>query len=712
MLNCADYSHNKELLSSVLFGYQKGAFTGAEEDRVGLLENADGGVLFLDEMHRLAPADQEKLFLFMDKGCFCRLGETVGWRTAQVRLIFATTESFDDALIATLKRRIPLVVTLPAFICRPLQERMEIVQHFFMQEAKKLECDISVKGAVIQELITGKIMGNVGGLRNQVQLLCAMASSLNRGEGMLTIEAKHRELGDFGVGAKNTWNMLISYKGTPDTEKLYLPPTLDFFQESANFEEICNHLQAMPFSLNTHNKLFEKVVGLALGKHGRYWGIPITEKMNKKLAFCVQALSQKQPVPSVTLEERSKHNKAFTLAKPIAHDVADWLQLSQENLEVYFAAVFADYVTQEFRLPALLLAHGESTAASIAGVVNGLCQEYIFEWIDMPMNTTAEELVARVKTSVTKMDTKQGLVVLVDMGSLAELYRPIQNLLQGALLIVNYLSTPIALDIGLKITQGMRMQELIETSQNKHKVEFRYYEGVSKHNNIIISCISGMGIAQKLKERLLPYFTEKNMDIVAMEFNELSRIVKNSPTALRQTKCIVTTGSLHSEQVPVLEIHDILELNGIPMALKKVLSSEDYEFIEKVVVDFFTVEGISKQLTILNPISIHEDVSPIIQKYEDWVGYSFENYLKVNLLMHISVLVERLMLRESTYKKEMKLPYTQKQQDFISFSNKQFAPICRKYNITFPEEEALLLWEIMSHALERQQENRMISLEM
>ena len=65
--NCADYANNPELLSANLFGYKKGAFTGAEKDTIGLIEAADGGYLFLDEVHRLSPEGQEKLFLFWIK---------------------------------------------------------------------------------------------------------------------------------------------------------------------------------------------------------------------------------------------------------------------------------------------------------------------------------------------------------------------------------------------------------------------------------------------------------------------------------------------------------------------------------------------------------------------------------------------------------------------------------------------------------------------
>ena len=74
--NCADYSNNPQLLFSQLFGYTKGAFSGADSDKPGLVEMADGSMLFLDEIHRLSPEGQETLFNLMDYGTFRRLGET------------------------------------------------------------------------------------------------------------------------------------------------------------------------------------------------------------------------------------------------------------------------------------------------------------------------------------------------------------------------------------------------------------------------------------------------------------------------------------------------------------------------------------------------------------------------------------------------------------------------------------------------------------
>lgn len=67
-VNCSEYANNPELLTSNLFGYVKGAYTGAEEEQDGLIALANGGVLFLDEVHCLKAECQEKLFQFMDKG--------------------------------------------------------------------------------------------------------------------------------------------------------------------------------------------------------------------------------------------------------------------------------------------------------------------------------------------------------------------------------------------------------------------------------------------------------------------------------------------------------------------------------------------------------------------------------------------------------------------------------------------------------------------
>lgn len=125
VFNCADYAHNSELLMSHLFGYVAGAFTGATADKEGLIAKADGGMLFLDEVHRLPPEGQEMIFYFMDHGKYSRLGETTKESRVDVRIISATTEDTTSYLLQTFVRRIPIHIQLPSFEQRQTKEKID-----------------------------------------------------------------------------------------------------------------------------------------------------------------------------------------------------------------------------------------------------------------------------------------------------------------------------------------------------------------------------------------------------------------------------------------------------------------------------------------------------------------------------------------------------------------------------------------------------------
>lgn len=92
-LNCAGLS--RELAESELFGYGRGAFTGAATNKPGLIEVAHRGTLFLDEIGDLELAVQPKLLKALEEGSFRRLGETAT-RSADVRLIAATHRALGD----------------------------------------------------------------------------------------------------------------------------------------------------------------------------------------------------------------------------------------------------------------------------------------------------------------------------------------------------------------------------------------------------------------------------------------------------------------------------------------------------------------------------------------------------------------------------------------------------------------------------------------
>lgn len=113
--NCAQYASNPELLAANLFGYVKGAFTGAQSDKAGAFEAANGGMLFLDEVHRPDAQGQEKLFTWLDRKEIYRVGETAQGLPISLRLVFATTEDIHSTFLTTFLRRIPIWLACPIF---------------------------------------------------------------------------------------------------------------------------------------------------------------------------------------------------------------------------------------------------------------------------------------------------------------------------------------------------------------------------------------------------------------------------------------------------------------------------------------------------------------------------------------------------------------------------------------------------------------------
>ncbi len=175
IFNCADYAENPQLLMSHLFGHVKGAFTGANTEKEGLVDKANHGILLLDEIHRLPPEGQEMLFLTIDKGIYRRLGESENLRQSKFMIIGATTENPKSAILSSFLRRIPVVIRLPALNKRTLEERMAFICYFFRKESEKINLPIKVMKEMLRVFLIYSCPGNIGQLKNDIQLICANA---------------------------------------------------------------------------------------------------------------------------------------------------------------------------------------------------------------------------------------------------------------------------------------------------------------------------------------------------------------------------------------------------------------------------------------------------------------------------------------------------------------------------------------------------------
>lgn len=113
------------LVESELFGYVRGAFTGADRNKKGFIEAAEGGTLFLDEIGDLAPTIQLKLLRFLETREFYRVGESTA-KTSDVRIIAATNKELDAAIQNNgFRKDLYFRLNSARIILPPLRERRE-----------------------------------------------------------------------------------------------------------------------------------------------------------------------------------------------------------------------------------------------------------------------------------------------------------------------------------------------------------------------------------------------------------------------------------------------------------------------------------------------------------------------------------------------------------------------------------------------------------
>jgi DNA-binding NtrC family response regulator len=181
-INCAALP--EPLLESEMFGHRKGAFTGADRDKPGLLETANGGTLFLDELTELTHPLQAKLLRVLQDGVVRRVGSEQQDAVVDVRFISATNRDPQEAVTARVLRedlfyRLRVVpIKLPPLRNRP--EDIELLaahflNHYWQRHRQRGAAQPVLTPAAVELLRTRAWRGNVRELQNVIEHLVVLA---------------------------------------------------------------------------------------------------------------------------------------------------------------------------------------------------------------------------------------------------------------------------------------------------------------------------------------------------------------------------------------------------------------------------------------------------------------------------------------------------------------------------------------------------------
>lgn len=440
--NCADYAQNPQLLFGHIFGVIKGAYTGAEETREGLLKKADGGILFLDEIHRLPPEGQEMLFTFIDKGEFRPLGESANVHHAQVQIIGATTESPDNFLLETFTRRIPMTITLPSLAERNLEERYQLVEFFLNQEATRLHQSIRVHRKALIAFLLYHASANVGQLQRDLKLACAKAFlhyktktanyilieqddlPIHVQKGLLHLKDEPEKLNrliDVNKAIFKFVDTSDEFVETEDVHDVYhaIQEKADQLMkegkdqselEEALYVDVDQYFHNYMVQLPTHQtakeiiapavwELTEKVYAMAEEKLNRKYNEKMKFAFSLHLQSTIERVREQKHIIHPDLNNiRKKYPKEFQVAIDLSALIEQELSIEIPFDEIGFLTMFLTEevvdtsLSQENQVEVIVMMHGRSTATSMVETVQELLSIESGIALDMPLTVEVKAM--------------------------------------------------------------------------------------------------------------------------------------------------------------------------------------------------------------------------------------------------------------------------------------------------------------------------------
>lgn len=667
VFNCADYADNPQLLLAQLFGYAKGAFSGAATSKAGLVEKADRGILFLDEVHRLPSEGQEILFSILDKGEFRRLGETQATRV-KIRIIAATTENIESALLLTFRRRIPMLIDLPELSERPFEERYALIRKFFIAEAVQTKRIIKVDEKILRFFLIYPCLGNIGQLLSDIRVACANAF-------LLSVAKNRREVSVYAHNLIQYEDIHLFSAKKEEVLKKYINKPLVI--DPGSLDRGCTPESQPEWELDTiydsiEDEVLElKSIGIEEAKIQEILQRKIKEKISayvfpeEDLDRTMEELSSvvddkivqtvkkamriaKEYLPALDRRvyyflsihlsmfyDRMKrgiyrefslslknivmrYQREYEVACMIVRDIEQNLSVRFPPEEIGMIAMYLYTFShsdsaEEGRVKVIVLSHGK-VATAMTEVANRLLNMNYAIGIDMDFNEAPTEMFEKVVHVVEEVNEGKGCLLLVDIGSLVSIGDRITARTKIPVACVDRVDTAMLLEAVRRAatTTGSLEEIAAALKVDKFGSEENLLEK-KKQPAVLFVCITGEGTAKRLedyvKEKLeKKYYGIKMFTIGALDSNvmrgELAKIIE-------QYKIVAMVGNIQLQKlkVPFISSREIFSGAGI----EKMQNLLEVEVQKEVsLADVLIEQAIICQLDLTDKTQIIDKLSGVL----------------------------------------------------------------------------------------------------
>lgn len=711
------------------------------EDEKGILSSRERNLIFIYNAENLSYQNQSYLNNLIETGIF--MDEKTGKKEEiKTQIIMVVNGKYPSMLSNELIQSFPAICQIPSLSERPLQEKEEFIVYFLKRESMKLSRSIFISDMAMSALVNHEYFENIKGIRKVIQSLCAKENygkdSLEKIKIKLFQLPEEILMGFYKTEVSKSSEVnyidIESYVPIDETQKIIqmYETILSLFENTKDIYEIddifLNECNSIIKDYTEHDisqinrgrqkeqvlsKAIEEIMKKTLEQHA----ITLSDSLLTLEGHVIFISTQCNSTYGKWLEEKksflheiytlleSRFDNECYVAERVEQNIFASLELKIDVVSKVLLVLFLaknKEMSLKRRYLSVIIAHGNSTASSISEAVNKMLNTYVFDAIDMPLDTNMKEISKRLREYISRSAIKSDVIILVDMGSLESIDQELVEVDNRNIGIINSVSTQMALAIGLDIINDLELEAIMERAKEKSKLSYKLIKRDRLKDIILFVSDNGVYMANRFRtlfQNSLPKISE--LELSSVEYNNILSSDYIMGMEKKYNILFITgifgPGIQGEKFIPIEDL--INSISRIQGAMLNHLTPIEFEKFKNNLIRNFSLQNLVSNITVLEPNKLIDFVVEATNDLKRRLHLDLKNKTLVGLYIHISCLVERLVTKEpnSTYLDLRKFEDDNK--EFIVAALESFMPLCQHYRVEIPNSEIAYLYDYINNDL-------------
>ncbi len=730
--NCSYYANKEDDLFEALFSDSKG----------GAFQRAQGGVLFIDHVDLMSPSAKNKLFEISNS-----------YSDKHMILICALDGNQKHVTTEVFYKNFPIHIELPSLAERSFEERLELVEHFFMDEANKVKKEIRINSEVLRCFLLYHSAGNVKQLKNDIKIGCANAYVRELSSTSDTLRVFINDCHSYirkgfifykknraQIEALIPENYTYAFTGMGSVkmeeeitrmDKASIYDTIERRVSELRTREVREEDIMTIVSADIESDLFNVKKRLEMSEINRDILMKLVDK--KIIDFTDDVLKQaslqfKRVFPSSTfygicmhlssalsksnmvqnlsnekiLEIVETYKEEYTFSSLVSSEFETIFHTTLTIDDIIFMTIFLseDQIQNQATQPSILIAMHGSIASSIANTVNMIYKETNIYAYDLLLDKDMDEAYEELKNLCRVIDDGGGILVVYDMGSIRVM---MESIIQETGIHCRMIEMPVTmllLDCAIKLSTAGTVDAVYEDVLQHGfgtfgSLQEEYHRSQREHDQVIITlCQTGEGSALQIKQYLERNLDLDGFDVVALAVGDPKALVNelNRRHKNQTIMCIVGTYNPKIHDIPFISVAQLFDapVEKLPM----LLAFKDVNVSNTF--DYSAMyEYLDEQLPEVDLNKLKRHLPRALSKISKVVA-DFTINEEVGLFMHIACSINRIKAHEP-------LPLNIRKDKVINSHKKLYhslkailAPLEAGVDVQFNDDELATIIEILS----------------